>query len=152
MANLHPLILVCQIRKQSLPSNSRKHFRIQGAESHTVVDCPEATHKYINSQISILELILVTYDLSYTTLQWTRHQSLGFPLKYMICQKLLACIQFIPTVTGSKAPFYTIFNNKDYLTCDHPLYFNLKIYATGSIKYILLFAAIHLFYTLSLLC
>lgn len=46
--------------------------------------CPEATHKYINSQISVLELVLVTYDLSYTTLQWTRHQSLGFPLKYML--------------------------------------------------------------------
>lgn len=37
----------------------------QGAESHTVMNGPEAPDKWINSQISVLEL-LVTYDLSYT--------------------------------------------------------------------------------------
>lgn len=47
------------------------------------------------------------------------------------CSQKLACTQSIPNVTGSKVPSYTIFQQV-YLACDHPLNFNLKIYAIGT--------------------
>lgn len=40
---------------------------MQVTKSHSI-DCPEATHKYLNSQISVPELLVVAHNLSYTLL------------------------------------------------------------------------------------